>query len=157
VPWQVSFLAWVSGIGIYVWSYIDIKRDGSAHGRLELIESAVRRNQARVLRIRANEVVEFEEEEDEGATYAFQLEDDRIVVIAGQDFYPSAKFPNTDFSLVDILAEDGTVVEGVIAKEGIKLKPSRVIGVDVWRKLKVPYHLETLAGKLDSLEQLLAQ
>jgi len=154
-PWQVSAVAWTAGIVISVWSYSDVRRD--ILPIIRRLESALRSNQARVVRIQSTAVVEFEEEEDEGAAYAFQLEGEKIVVISGQDFYPSAKFPNSDFSLVDILGEDGSVVEGTIAKQGTKLKPTRVIPAKVWRTLRVPDHLETIAGTLDHLEQLLAR
>ena|SRR5215472_2164264 len=154
-PWQVSAVAWTAGIVISVWSYSDVRRD--ILPIIRRLESALQRNQARVVRIQSTAVVEFEEEEDEGAAYAFQLEGEKIVVISGQDFYPSAKFPNSDFSLVDILGEDGSVVEGTIAKQGTKLKPTRVIPAKVWRTLRVPDHLETIAGTLDHLEQLLAR
>src|SRR5215472_541422 len=78
-PWQVSAVAWTAGIVISVWSYSDVRRD--ILPIIRRLESALRRNQARVVRIQSTAVVEFEEEEDEGAAYAFQLEGEKIVVI----------------------------------------------------------------------------
>jgi len=53
-------------------------------------------------------MVEFEEEEDEDACYAFQLDGGRILFVAGQSYYRSARFPNTDFSLVGLYDKEGS-------------------------------------------------
>lgn len=110
---------------------------------------------AREVRIIASAVIEFEEQEDEGACYAFQIADERIVFIAGQDFYPSAKFPNTEFALIDIIGPSGQVEDFLIRKSGEKLKPLRTIPVNVKARLRVPEHLEVIHGNLGQLEQLL--
>lgn len=94
---------------ISLWVYFDLKPKFLLD--LQRYENALRRNQACVTRIQSNAVVEFEEEEDEGACYAFQLSEGRIVFLSGQEFYTSARFPNSDFSVVDIHEDDGTLVE----------------------------------------------
>ena len=43
------------------------------------------------------ELAETEEEEDEGAQYAFQVEPDSILILAGQHLYPSSTFPCLKF------------------------------------------------------------
>jgi hypothetical protein len=101
-------------------------------------------------------MVELEEVEDEGACYAFQLSGKRIVFVSGQNFYPSARFPNSDFSLVDIYGENNVLVETFIEKHGKKLRPRRKISAEVTSKMKVPDHLQVIEGKLDDLEELLA-
>jgi hypothetical protein len=110
---------------ISMWSYLSLRPKRFAD--VGNFESALRRNEARVIRIQSDMMVEFEEQEDEGACYAFQLNDHRIVFVSGQEFYPSAKFPNTDFSLVAIYGDNEVLVEGCIEKHGNQLKPARTI------------------------------
>jgi hypothetical protein len=50
--------------------------------------------------------VEFEGEEDEGACYAFEYGLDASIFVAGQEFYDD-DFPNSDFSIVEILGASG--------------------------------------------------
>jgi len=95
-PWYIVSAIWF-GIGsvISLWSYFSEKpREKAA---VELYADALRRNQARETRIQSHEMVELEEQDDEGACYAFQLSGKRIVFVSGQDFYSSARFPNTTF------------------------------------------------------------
>src|ERR1700731_4434419 len=103
-PWYIVTAIWV-GIGgvIFLWVYFTEKpkEEVGTH----LYEEALRRNQAREIRIQSDEMVELEEEEDEGTCYAFQLSGQRIVFVSGQDFYASARFPNSDFSLIHIYGE----------------------------------------------------
>ena len=123
---------------------------------LKRYEVALEKNEAHILRIQADSMIEFEEEEDEGACYAFQLDHHRVVFISGQDYYPSVKFPNSDFSLIDIYGEDGVVVEEFIEKHGAKLRASRTISSQAKRRMNIPNHLQVISGDLDNIEQLLA-
>jgi len=137
---------------ISVWGYFSEKpKEESA---VHIYASALRRNEAHITRIQSDEMVELEEEEDEGACYAFQLKD-KIVFIFGQDYYASARFPNTDFSLVEIRGENGSPIEGLIEKNGKKLKPKRTISAKVKSKLRIPGNLEVIEGNLGDLEDLL--
>lgn len=140
---------------IALWSYLSLKPKLIADVRN--FESALRRNEARVIRIQSDRMVEFEEEEDEGACYAFQLKNYRIVFVAGQEFYPAAKFPNDDFSLISIYGDNDVLVEELIEKHGLRLKPARTISSKQKATMIIPYHLETIAGDLDRIEQLLAK
>jgi hypothetical protein len=154
-PWYIVSAIWF-GIGsvISLWNYFSEKPKERA--AVELYAEALRRNQARETRIQSDEMVELEEEEDEGACYAFQLSRKRIVFVSGQDFYPSARFPNSDFSLVCVYSDKGVLVERFIEKRGKKLRPKRTISADRRTNLKVPSHLEVIEGTLDDLEKLFA-
>src|SRR3712207_4913236 len=68
--------------------------------RIAAVDAALQRGTADVVRARATGVVEFEEEEDEGALYAFQTGPDEILIVAGQDCYASPKFPREEFEFV---------------------------------------------------------
>ena len=155
-PWYIVTAIWV-GIGgvIFLWIYFTEKPKEEAG--THLYEDALRRDQAREIRIQSDEMVELEEEEDEGACYAFQLSGKRIVFVSGQDFYPSSRFPNSDFSLVYIYGENEVLVETFIEKHGKKQRPKRKISAKLKSKMKVPDHLQVIEGKLDDLEELLAR
>ena len=154
-PWYIVTVVWV-GIGGAIFLSIYLAEKPKEKARVERYASALRRNQALETRIQSDEMVKLEEEEDEGACYAFQLSGKRIVFISGQDFYPSARFPNSDFSLVHIYDENHVLVEMFIEKHGRKLRPRRKISAEQKSKMKVPYHLQVIDGELDDLEKLLA-
>jgi hypothetical protein len=102
----------VIGAGITLW----VRRDMRTHARqlqgmAQGLESALRRNEADAYDIRGSAHAVFEEIEDEGACYAFELEGGRLVFVAGQEFYESPRFPSLDFSLVYPLDEQGQPVE----------------------------------------------
>jgi hypothetical protein len=119
------------------------------------LEGALARNRASVVRIASQKVVEFEEIEDEGACYAFQLPQNKIVFVSGQDFYPSAKFPNTDFEIVTVFDSRGLALDGWTVKNDKHLTPVRKIPSDVKKTLRPPEHLAVIDGNLDNLETLL--
>jgi hypothetical protein len=93
--WFVVTVFWVAFTGpMLLWAYLSSRRKINAV--LRRLQNALLRNQAGVIRIQSEELAEIEEEEeeeDEGACYAFQLDSEKIVFISGQDYYPSASFP----------------------------------------------------------------
>lgn len=155
--WPIVTAFWtVVGAGLYLWvrrdllKGLDVLRE-MLHG----YESARRREEAEVFEVRSSAFAELEEFEDEGACYAFQLDDDRIVFVAGQEFYPQARFPSHDFSLVHILDERDQPVEMLIEKRGPQAAPTRVIAAATKLRLEIPEHLEVIEGRLDQIESLL--
>lgn len=156
-PWFVVTAFWlIVGGGLALW----VRRDMRTHGRqlegmAEGLESALRRNAADVYDVRARSFAELEEIEDEGACYAFELDDNRVVFIMGQEFYESARFPSLDFSLVYVLDEAGQHVDMLIDKRGPKTAPARTIPSAVKQRLDVPEHLEVRSGGIDDLEGIL--
>jgi hypothetical protein len=156
--WIVITFWSVLGTAISLWAAISVRRELRVElgAGLKALEDAVARDKADIVRIQSSAMVEFEEIEDEGACYAFQVEDRLIVFVEGQDFYSSAKFPNTDFSLVHLHDPRGKLVEMLIAKHGAKAAPVRTIPAATKSKLTLPDHLETIEGRLDDLENLLA-
>jgi|SRR5579864_1233544 len=135
------------------WAYLSARRD--IRSSIHRLQSAFLKNEVRELRVEAKELVEFAELEDEGACYAFQVESDKVLFIVGQDYYSSARFPNTDFSLNQIVNQEGKVIEEVITKRGTKLSPKRTIASAIKSKLWVPENLQVIEGHVDDLELLL--
>jgi hypothetical protein len=153
----VTVFWFVIGAGITLWVRRDMRRHaGHLQGMAQGLESALRRNEADVYDIRTKSHAVLEEIEDEGACYAFELEDGRLVFVAGQEFYESARFPSLDFSLIYPLDEHGQPVEMFIEKRGHKTTPARTIPAAVKKSLNVPDHLEVRAGRIDNLEALLS-
>ena len=124
-------------------------------GQIPILEDALEANRARELRLRSNRVVEFEEAEDEGACYAFDRDGSASIFITGQEFYEDDDFPNSDFSMIELLGTSGTVVDVLLAKSGRKLTPERVIPAGVKNSLELPEHLEVLPVPLDRIESAL--
>ena len=139
---------------ISLWSYFEVRP--KLRKDVELYEGALRHNEATVIRIQSNALVEFEEQEDEGACYAFQLDNHQIIFVSGQDYYPSARFPNSDFSIVDINGENGRAVDSFIEKNGSKLKPIRKISWLLKHSETFPDNFQIIGGDLDRLEEILA-
>src|SRR5262245_47684724 len=156
-PWLVITAFWlVVGAGITFW----VRRDARVHeSQLQEmsrgLESALRRNAADVYDVCAKSFAELEEFEDEGACYAFELDGGRLMFVIGQQFYPSARFPSLDFSLVYVLDERDQTVDMLMDKRGAKAAPARTIPASVKDTLELPEHLEVRAGTIDTLEDVL--
>ena len=142
----------VFGVGLALWMRHDANTDARSFDTMAAgLQSALKMNTADVYDVRARAFAEFEEAEDEGACYAFELSDDRLLFIVGQEFYESAKFPSLDFSLVYILDEAGQAVEMVVDKRGLKTASTRTITASAKEGLKMPEHLEVRSGTIESL------
>jgi len=155
IHWSIITGFWlIFGAAITLWGYIPESRRLAFE--LRKLETAVLRNQGIVVEIRSNQMVEFEEIEDEGACYAFDLGNGRIRFVSGQDYYPSARFPNSDFALVHIVSAEGELLEHIVSKYGKKLKPLRTVSAEVKSRLTIPEDLAIVQGTLDDLERLLS-
>jgi hypothetical protein len=158
-PWLVITAFWLAAGGaIAFWAHRDVARHGrEVQAMVQGLESALRRDTADAYDVRASAFAEFEEIEDEGACYAFEMEGGRLAFISGQEFYEASRFPSLDFALVYILDERDRAVDMVIDKRGTRAMPARRIPSAVKEELDMPEHLELREGTLDDLERLLAQ
>lgn len=152
--WVITGIFWlVLGTAILLWCLPDIKRTSINAARDW--GSVLRRNQAHVTRVRSTAVAEFREEEDEGNCYAFQTASDELLFVCGQDYYRTRTFPNSDFSMIDILMEDGTARDGWIETHGSRLKPLRTFPPQKGRNYRLPLHLQKVHGNLRNIRKLL--
>ena len=156
-PWFAVTAFWVSiGIILALWVARDARKDtADLRSMAQGLQSALKRNAADIYDVRAKDFVEFEEIEDEGAAYAFELEDGRVVFISGQEFYPGAKFPSLDFSLVYLLDENNQAVDMQIEKRGGRASAQRLIPAVIKERLEIPEHLETRPSGIAHLEDQL--
>ena len=155
--WQTVTVFWVVvGAGISVWVAHDFRRDMRyLRSQAEMIESACRRNEADVVDVQSTEYISFEEYEDEGACYAFALEEGGVLVLLGQQYYPSSRFPSLDFSIVTPLDEKDRPVDEFIEKRGARAEPSRVIPAQTKLNLEFPDELFVLDVRLDEVVERL--
>jgi hypothetical protein len=152
--WVLVTAFWLcTGTGIGIWTILSEKK--KVLKRVHAVESAVARNEAEVLHVQSGQMIEFDEIEDEGACYAYQVDDERILFIVGQDFYSSVRFPNDNFEIIKIHDAAEHLVEMIIDKHGDKLQPMRTVAAEVKKKLRLPDHLEIVKGKLADIEQIL--
>ena len=121
-----------------------------------VLSAALQHDRAQVFRVQSNRVVEFEEIEDEGACYAFDVGEGRALFVQGQEFYADDEFPNSDFSLVTVLGPGNMVTDEIFTKSGAKLEPERRIARDVKDRLTIPDHLEVIDADLATIESSLS-
>ena len=140
----------MAGGAIALWVGRDMKKHAAEFGDMATaLQSALMADAADVYDVRARAFAEFEEAEDEGACYAFEIDGPRLVFVSGQEFYASARFPSLDFSLVYVLDGAGRSVDMLIEKRGPRAKPARMIPVA--QQTERPEHLEVRAGAIDTL------
>ena len=157
--WVVVTVFWAAaGTLLAHW----VRRDQRAAGRaLEAtaaqVDSAARRGAAEAYDITARRYLEFEEVEDEGACWAFELDGGRVVFLTGQEMYAAPGFPSLEFSLVHPLDERGRAADLWIEPRGEPVPPARVVPADVKMRLAdvLPGHLEVVRADLDRLEESL--
>jgi hypothetical protein len=136
---------------IFAWATRDARRDSLQ--RRKRWQAILDDNRVDVLRCVAGEVVEWEEKEDEGKTYFFQIEEDKILVLTGQEYYPTRRFPNDDFELV--ISEGERPVFGYTRCLGNKLNPQFVLPASSKREWYQPQDREIFEGRVSDLESIL--
>jgi hypothetical protein len=153
-PWWIILLFWTAlVIVLTLWIGVPEHRMMLTHE--SMLSDALLASRARVWRVQSERVVEFEEEEDEGACYAFDYRNQTSVFIVGQEFYEDDDFPNSDFSIVDLLGTHGRAVDSLLVKTGRKLVPARVVPGNTKRLVQVPEHLSVVEAPLDHVEAAL--
>ena len=136
-PRPMVVLFWtLAAIGFTIW----IGTTGSQEARRQTarLRDALAHNRVRGVRVKSDRVVEFGEIEDEGACFAFAVDEERVIFVLGQEFYSNESFPNDDFSIVDVLSSSNVVADTLIVTDGHKLKPGRMISSATKDSLEIP-------------------
>ena len=144
--WIVTVFWLAVGFGLTIWHLLELRSAPYVEG----VKSALRRSEADVYDVHATDFIRFEEIDDEGSRYAFELANGRIAFI---DLHrPRARFPSLDFSVVQPLDEGGAAIDEWIEVHGVRTTPLRVISAARKRVLALPNHLETCDGPLANVE-----
>ena len=151
-PRPVIILVW-SAVAVVFTLWIGLPWHRTMRQQVVFFDDALRASRARVTRVQSSRVVEFEEEEDEGACWAFEHGPGTSLVIVGQEFYEDDDFPNSDFTIVEFLGTRGQPVTSVLEKVGAKLRPERVVPASVKRRLEIPETLTVANAPLERLEE----
>jgi hypothetical protein len=131
-------------------------RTGTAPQELRL-ERALSTGRAREFRIQSERVAEIEEYEDEGACYVFEFAEGASIVVSGQQFYATDTFPNADFSLIEVVGDDGVEIDELMRERGRRLEPVRRLPREIKDRVDIPEHLTELDVGVDDLEAELAR
>lgn len=103
------------------------------------INFALSKGTTKYIRVTTSRYIEFSEYEDEGVDYLFQLNDNEMLSIGGQDFYPTKKFPNTDFEIVVCYGIKNEILLLETYNYGEKLRPTiKVNGKEKWALMESP-------------------
>lgn len=123
--------------------------------QVQILQDALHGNRARERRLQSDRVVEFEEVDDEGACYAFDHDGVSSIFVIGQEFDEADDFPNSDFSMIELLGASGTPIDVLLTKRGRKLIPERVIPSAIKHGVEWPEHLSIVPAPLDRIESAL--
>lgn len=116
---------------ISVWVFVE--QNIQLNKKQKSINFALSKNVTNYIRVTANSYIQLAEEEDEGVHYLFQFDNNRILSMGGQDFYPNSKFPNTDFEIVQCLGIRNETILLEVYNYGKKLKPTiKINGKEKW-------------------------
>lgn len=154
-PAWVVTLFWLA-VGGAITTWVRRERIGELAGTVAPLRSALRRREAEEFRVQATAFAELEEVEDEGAAYAFQIAPDRLLFLAGQEFYATDAFPALSFSLVYPLTEEGALADLIVSCDGPRAVPARVVPRERKRMLEdLPETMEVRPGTIETLESAL--
>jgi hypothetical protein len=143
---------WV-GVGLVVGTWSTSEERSRHAASIGLAEAALAADSARELRVLADHVVEVEEAEDEGACWLFQVPA-QVLMLAGQEYYETARFPSDDFTLVEVCGGNGQPVDVLLDVRGKKITAARRLPARARPLLPAGGSPQGIPG---TLEQLLAR
>jgi len=152
--WLFMLIFWGAGAFLSLLLVKSALRDNREVSQaLLLFRDALQHGRTRVERIQAHRMIEVEELEDEGACYFLEIDDRRLFQLSGQQYYSSAQFPSTHFSLIDILDSHGNPVASFLEKNGTKLEPCKIISATDKIKNLIPYDQKFIDCSIDGFEK----
>jgi hypothetical protein len=144
-------------LGIVLWVYRENALMLAA--REAALRRALDRDEVRVLHCRADNMLAVPEAADEGPGYFFQVEPYAILYLDGQAYYPTNRFPNTDFEVVEVLDEQGVVIAGRINCLGERITAERALTpaqkARLVRQDRLPADMSLIDGALAGVEERL--
>ena len=151
--WFTMLILFGAGSFLFLSLFRSLYQQNKGSSRMiAVLNDAIINGKARVETISCKRFIEVEEFEDEGVCYLFEIEDKRLFLLFGQEYYSDSRFPSTDFSIVDILDAKRNSVESYLEKRGEKLKPYRIISASDKIKEVIPYDEKFINCGLDELD-----
>ena len=116
---------------IGVWSFMETHlRQKKVRKNIDFVFET---NKVKSIKVITTDYIELSEVEDEGVGYLFQISDNKILSLGGQDFYPTKNFPSDNFEIVVCNGEKDEVVLLKTYNYGKKIQPMRKItGQQKW-------------------------
>ncbi len=124
----------------------------------DIMDDVLEKDTAKVSYCNSKEMIEFEEIEDEGAQYFFQVEENKIFHISGQEYYETSVFPSNEFELVSILGKNSNeTADFYIHTIGHKISPIMVVPADVKKEYidKISELPEIIEGNIKDLDSVM--
>lgn len=110
-------------IGIWVFTENHLKQK-KQRNKVNYIFS---RNKVKSIIVEPLSYIQLAENDDEGVYYLFQLADNKILSMGGQDFYPTKQFPCSWFEIVLSYDKKGKIVMLQKYASGKRIHPAREI------------------------------
>ncbi len=141
------------GLRTFLERHVELKKERKS------LQFALSENKANV--IKTDAFIYLPQHKDEGAHYLFQLSDNKVLSVGGQDFYPGKKFPSNDFEIALCFGINDEFIMLEIHSYGEKISPIRKItGKEKWNLLSCvnypdPEKFTIISGKLENIEVII--
>lgn len=145
---------------IGVWSFMETYLKQKK--RRKNIDFVFETNKVKTIKVITIDYIELSEVEDEGVNYLFQISENKILSLGGQDFYPTKNFPSDNFEIAVCKGEKGEVVLLETYNYGKKIQPKRKItGQQKWDLIGSvnfpdPDKFAIIDGKLENIEAIIS-
>lgn len=145
---------------IGVWSFMEIYLKQKK--RRKNIDFVFETNKVKTIKVITIDYIELSEVEDEGVNYLFQISENKILSLGGQDFYPTKNFPSDNFEIAVCNDEKGEVVLLETYNYGKKIQPKRKItGQQKWDLIGSvnfpdPDKFAIIDGQLENIEAIIS-
>ena len=145
----ISIIFWV-----FIKHYIAIKL------HVDEIKFAIQKNEVISIHIETTKCIELSEESDEGNFFLFQLLGNKIILLGGQEFEITQKFPNDNFEIAVCYDRKERILFHKIYTYGNKLLPiKKIIGE---KKQKILYYkgysdfseFQSVNGHINNIDEI---
>ncbi len=144
-------------IGLWIFMEFFLKHKNECKN----IDFVYNNNKVKSIKVAAAEYIELSEVEDEGVNYLFQITDNKILSLGGQDFYPTRNFPSDNFEIAICYGQNGQILLLEKYNSGKKIYPKKkIVGQKKWDLISHPNYpnpenFTIIEGKLENIERII--
>jgi hypothetical protein len=146
-----SFLALTCCIIVYMLGPV-IRRHKK---QLLNLRRALKDDLVHIIHCQAEQMMEFDEKQDEGALFGFLVEENKMFFLRGKDYYSNKKFPSIDFEIINTAPIHHDPILIRIEAHGRRLYPATRINENVKKDYYQPKNFEILEANMDSVREIL--